>query len=210
MPPLPHRRTRMVPEARRDLILDVTAQLVTTEGVSAVSMERVGREAQISKALVYNYFPSRNLLLQALLMRENRAYQIQQIKAAETATDLETMVRATTRAYLDQVAAKGVLIERLMGEPAIAEAMGEIELIGRQQAIDYLLSRINADKALSAPLARMMVEVGLGITGAGGAYLDRTGCDIDLLEDMVVDMILASLRVTQERQHLWRKGPEST
>jgi AcrR family transcriptional regulator len=200
----------MAPEARRDLILDVTAQLVTTEGVSAVSMERVGREAQISKALVYNYFPSRNLLLQALLMRENRAYQIQQIKAAETATDLETMVRATTRAYLDQVAAKGVLIERLMGEPAIAEAMGEIELIGRQQAIDYLLSRINADKALSAPLARMMVEVGLGITGAGGAYLDRTGCDIDLLEDMVVDMILASLRVTQERQHLWRKGPEST
>ena len=31
----------MVPEARRDLILDVTAQLVTTEGVSAVSMERI-------------------------------------------------------------------------------------------------------------------------------------------------------------------------
>jgi hypothetical protein len=56
----------------------------------------------------------------------------------------------------------------------------------------------------------MMVEVGLGITGAGGAYLDRTGCDIDLLEDMVVDMILASLRVTQERQHLWRKGSQST
>jgi AcrR family transcriptional regulator len=188
----------------------VTAQLVTTEGVSAVSMERVGREAKISKALVYNYFPTRNLLLQALLMRENRAYQIQQIKAAETASDLETMVRATTRAYLDQVAAKGVLIERLMGEPAIAEAMGEIELIGRQQAIDYLLSRINANKALSEPLARMMVEVGLGITGAGGAYLDRTGCDIDLLEDMVVDMILASLRVTQERQHLWRKGSQST
>jgi AcrR family transcriptional regulator len=200
----------MAPEARRDLILDVTAQLVTTEGVSAVSMERVGREAKISKALVYNYFPTRNLLLQALLMRENRAYQIQQIKAAETASDLETMVRATTRAYLDQVAAKGVLIERLMGEPAIAEAMGELELIGRQQAIDYLLSRINANKALSEPLARMMVEVGLGITGAGGAYLDRTGCDIDLLEDMVVDMILASLRVTQERQHLWRKGSQST
>ena len=200
----------MAPEARRDLILDVTAQLVTTEGVSLVSMERVGREAKISKALVYNYFPTRNLLLQALLMRENRAYQIQQIKAAETASDLETMVRATTRAYLDQVAAKGVLIERLMGEPAIAEAMGEIELIGRQQTIDYLLNRINANKALSEPLARMMVEVGLGITGAGGAYLDRTGCDIDLLEDMVVDMILASLRVTQERQHLWRKGSQST
>ncbi len=200
----------MAPEARRDLILDVTAQLVTTEGVSAVSMERVGREAKISKALVYNYFPTRNLLLQALLMRENRAYQIQQIKAAETASDLETMVRATTRAYLDQVAAKGVLIERLMGEPAIAEAMGELELIGRQQTIDYLLNRINANKALSEPLARMMVEVGLGITGAGGAYLDRTGCDIDLLEDMVVDMILASLRVTQERQHLWRKGSQST
>lgn len=208
MPSQPYRRTRLAPEARRDLILDVTAQLVTTEGVSAVSMERVGREAGISKALVYNYFPSRNLLLQALLMRENRAYQIQQIKAAETATDLETMVRVTTRAYLDQVAAKGVLIERLMGEPAIAEAMSGIEQEGRRQSIDYLMSRINADKSLKEPLARMMVEVGLGITGAGGAYLDRTGCDIDLLEDMVVDMILASLRVTQERHRLWRQRSE--
>lgn len=210
MPSTPHRRTRMAPEARRELILDVTAQLVTLEGVSAVSMERVGKEAKVSKALVYNYFPSRNHLLQALLRRENRAYQLQQIQAAEAATDLETMVRATTRTYLHQVAAKGVLIERLMGEPAIAQSMSEIELQGREQTIDYLLSRINADKSLNPPLARMMVEVGLGITGAGGAYLDRTGCDIDLLEDMVCDMILASLRVTRERHHLWRQGSEST
>lgn len=146
----------------------------------------------------------------SIAKERDRAYQIHQIQAAETATDLETMVRVTTRAYLEQVAAKGVLIERLMGEPAIAEAMSEIELQGRQQAIDYLLSRINASKALSEPLARMMVEVGLGITGAGGAYLDRAGCDIDLLEEMVVDMILASLRVRQERHRLWRQGLEST
>ncbi len=200
----------MAPEARRNLILDVTAQLVTSEGVSAVSMERVGREAKVSKALVYNYFPSRHHLLQALLMRENRAYQVQQIKAAETATDLETMVRVTTRAYLDQISAKGVLIERLMAEPAIAKATSEIELEGRQQTIDYLLSRVNGDHSLSEPLARMMVEVCLGITGAAGAYLDRTGCSIDLLEDMVSDMILASLRITQERHRLWRQSSEST
>jgi AcrR family transcriptional regulator len=53
-------RRRLDPQVRRDLILDEAARIVAEEGVSTVSMERLGREAGISKALVYNYFPSRN------------------------------------------------------------------------------------------------------------------------------------------------------
>jgi AcrR family transcriptional regulator len=114
------RRTRFEPEVRRQQILDATAQLVTAEGLSAVSMERIGREAHVSKALVYNYFTSRNGLLAALLEREVRTYRHAQRTAAEAATDVASMVRVTTRAYLDHVAEKGVLIERLMSDPAVA------------------------------------------------------------------------------------------
>ena len=41
-------RRRLSPEARREMILDETAQLILDEGVSGVSMERLGREAGIS------------------------------------------------------------------------------------------------------------------------------------------------------------------
>ena len=63
-------RRRLSPEVRRELILDETARLVVQGGVSAVSMERLGRDAGISKALVYNYFPNRTDLLSELLKRE--------------------------------------------------------------------------------------------------------------------------------------------
>ena len=63
-------RTRLSPKARKNMILDCAAKLGGEEGVSAGTMERLGTEAAISKALVYNYFPSVKLLLQTLLTRE--------------------------------------------------------------------------------------------------------------------------------------------
>ncbi|MDJ0644191.1 MAG: helix-turn-helix domain-containing protein, partial [Erythrobacter sp.] len=61
------KRTRLTPEKRRDLILDKAAEIVAREGVANLSMDQVGREAGISKSLVYNYFPNLNELLTVLL-----------------------------------------------------------------------------------------------------------------------------------------------
>jgi TetR/AcrR family transcriptional regulator, fatty acid biosynthesis regulator len=198
------RRTRLAPEERSQLILDTAAQIVTNEGVSAVNMDRLGRDAGISKALVYNYFPNRNDLLRALLLREVRLYQEQQHVAAENARDVDALIRITTRTYLDHIAEKGVLIERLMNEPAIATGMGEMERQGRKRTIEYLAGRLNEGMSMPPNLARMMVELTLGLTGAGGAYLDRSGCDIDLLEDMLVTLIKANVSAVQSNYTTWR------
>jgi AcrR family transcriptional regulator len=191
--PPPRRRTRLDPEARRALILDAAAQIVTTEGVSAVSMERLGREAGVSKALVYNYFPNRTDLLNALLMREVRLYQAEQRAAAQSARDEATLIRVTTRAYLDHVLRKGVLIQRLMNEPAIAESMSEFDKAARRDTIAYLAGRLNRDHSMPDEAARMLIELNLGLTGGGGDYLDRTGCDIEMMERMIVVMITANI-----------------
>jgi TetR/AcrR family transcriptional regulator, fatty acid biosynthesis regulator len=198
------RRTRLAPEERAHLILDTAAQIVTNEGVSAVNMDRLGRDAGISKALVYNYYPNRNDLLRALLLREVRLYQEQQRSAAENETDIDALIRITTRTYLDHIAEKGVLIERLMNEPAIATGMGDMERQGRKQTIEYLAARLNEGLTMPPNLARMMVELTLGLTGAGGAYLDRSGCDIDLLEDMLVTMIKGNIAVVEAGYPKWR------
>jgi TetR/AcrR family transcriptional regulator, fatty acid biosynthesis regulator len=198
------RRTRLAPIERSELILDVAAQIVTTEGVSAVNMDRLGRDAGISKALVYNYYPNRTDLLRALLLREVRLYQIQQRTAAQATTDLDSLIRVTTRTYLDHIVDKGVLIERLMNEPAIAQGMGEMERESRKQTIEFLASRLQVGMSMPKSVALMMVELGLGLTGAGGAYLDRRGCDIDLLEDMLVTMIKANIVAVEESYPTWR------
>ena len=199
------RRTRLVPEARRQLILDAAAQIVTVEGLSAVNMDRLGREAGVSKALVYNYFPNRIALLRALLLREVQLYQDKQRTDAARAHDMDTFIRVTTRAYLDHIADKGVLIQRLMNEPAIAAVMEDRDRADRQRTVAFLASRIREGTTMPDGIVHMMIELGLGLTGAAGAYLDKTGCNIDLLEDMLVSMIQANIAAVEAHYRQWRQ-----
>jgi len=79
-------RKRFRPEVRRAMILDETAKLVASEGIAQLSMERIGRQAGVSKALIYNYFENTTELLKELLDRELKALRKLQFEAAERAS----------------------------------------------------------------------------------------------------------------------------
>jgi AcrR family transcriptional regulator len=192
-------RRRLDPHIRRDLILDEAARIVAEEGVSSVSMERLGREAGISKALVYNYFPSRSVLLSELLLREYRHFQAEARKAKADVSDFEALVRVTTRAYLNYVAERGVLIQRLMNEPAVASAIRSVDAEGRQLTVAFFGQEIAKLHRLDPLMAAMAADLLMGLTGAAGDYLSRTGADIQTVEDIVVDMIMAALERLSER-----------
>ena len=51
--------TRMQVDERREQLLDLGAQLFATHSYGELSMARIAREAGISKALLYHYFPSK-------------------------------------------------------------------------------------------------------------------------------------------------------
>ena len=61
---------RMSAEARREQLLDVTKAIVARHGFHAVSIERVAREAGISRPIVYGHFDDLPGLLDALVRRE--------------------------------------------------------------------------------------------------------------------------------------------
>jgi AcrR family transcriptional regulator len=62
-----------VPRAqRREQLLNVTLALVAEEGFDALSMEAVARRAGVNRVVVYRSFPNLQLLLVALLRREDR------------------------------------------------------------------------------------------------------------------------------------------
>jgi AcrR family transcriptional regulator len=186
-------RRRLDPLVRRDLILDVAARTVAEEGVSAVSMERLGRDAGISKALVYNYFPNRTTLLSELLVREYRMFQTEARRAKEGVDNFPMLVRVTTRAYLRHVAARGVLIQRLMNEPAVSSAIRSVDEEGRQLTVAFFASEIAKHYGLSLAQSAMAADLLMGLTGAAGDYLCRTGADLQEVENVVVEMIMAAL-----------------
>ncbi len=66
-------------------ILDIARQLVFSEGLQAVSMERVAQEAGVSKVTLYARFANRNELLSALVA--TRISPIHQALGAPPSTD---------------------------------------------------------------------------------------------------------------------------
>jgi AcrR family transcriptional regulator len=59
---------RMQNEERRALLLERATELFAEHGYDALSMAQIAREAQISKALLYHYFPSKSDLFAAALV----------------------------------------------------------------------------------------------------------------------------------------------
>jgi TetR/AcrR family transcriptional regulator, fatty acid biosynthesis regulator len=176
-------RRRLTPELRREMILDEAAQLILDEGVSGVSMERLGREAGISKGLVYAYFPSRNDLLSALLLREHRRFQ----------TKARDLLRVTTSAWLDHIVEHGSLIERLTNEPEIAKIIEDVDTHDRQFTARHFGLEIAHRYGLELDQSVILADLLMGLTGAAGNHVHRTGSDRDDIRDLVVNMIFATL-----------------
>lgn len=187
-------RTRLDPEARKAQILDVAARMIDDEGLTEVSMDRVARMAGVSKALVYAYFSNQTTLLQELLVRDMRRIQKEQYAAATSTTTFPDMVRRTTSIALAEIEERGLFTQKLLAEPAVAAAVGQLRAVEHTANVNYLARRISEAFGVSAHDARVIVEIGLGITTAAGNYIRRTGASRAEIEDMTVAMIIGATR----------------
>jgi AcrR family transcriptional regulator len=172
------RRQRLTPEVRADQILDAAARLIIEEGLTELSMERLGRAAGVSKALIYNYFPNRTDLLRALLEREMDVLRERQIEQIRQAEDFRDLVYRTTRTYVAQVKERGALVQRLWAEPAVSRTVAEKSQLERQQAMRYM--------------AKQAVDMQMALTEAAAQH--RSGeMDVDLTTDICVTLLLGGL-----------------
>ncbi len=199
----PRRNRRLDPEIRKELILDETARLISSEGVTSVSMERVAREAGVSKALVYVYFPNQTTLLQELLLREQKRLVNRQAKEVQKAVDFEDLIRRTTSTYLAHVEERGDLVQRLMSEPSVAVAMGELDRRDRQRGIEFLAKEIVDSYSIPRRTALLAAELSMGMTGTAGEMISQGRVDRKTVEDLnivlalgIVDTLKANYKTT--------------
>lgn len=199
------KRTRLAPEKRRDLILDKTAEIVARDGVAMLSMELIGREAGISKSLVYNYFANLNELLTTLLERELRRLRKAQALEVEKAETFEDLVRGVTHVYLKYIDERGLIIERLQSEPTISE-MHDPTDYGRDASVEYLAEISSRLFSLPMEIARAATDISFGIPAAAGAYLLKRRLPLKEIEDLTTTMIIGTFSAIKSDEML-RKTP---
>lgn len=190
----PRTRTRLEPEARQTQILNQAAKLIAAEGLASVSMERIAREAGVSKALVYNYFSSQANLLRALLKRDLERVQQEQMHAATSARSFPELVRNTTHTALVEIEGRGALVRRLLSEPSLADAVGAVRTHEHDTNARYLAKRIAKEFAISIADALPLTEIGLGLTIAAGDYLQKSRAPRTDVEEMTIAMIIAAVK----------------
>jgi AcrR family transcriptional regulator len=105
-PQLTPTQTRMTASARREQLLDVTAQMIAEAGFQAVSIQSVARRAGISRPIVYEHFGDLTGLLEALVEREvERALaQVAETELGDLSVgNPPELMLDSLRAYLDAV-----------------------------------------------------------------------------------------------------------
>lgn len=175
------------------MILDRTAVLIAREGISAVSMERVGREAGVSKALVYAYFKNQTTLLQALLLREQRRLGEQQSSAVGRASDFKGRIQNTTRTYLRYYEENGILLQRLLNEPTVAAAFEEQDRAERARVVNSLARQMAETYRVPLRVARVATELSMAMTGAAGEMISRGDINRDKVEEIILCLFDGSM-----------------
>lgn len=190
---------RLDPDLRKNIILDRTAMLIAREGVSAVSMERIGREAGVSKALVYAYFKNQTALLQALLLREQRRLADQQSSAVGRANDFRGRIANTTRTYLRYYEENGILLQRLLNEPSLAAAFEEQDRAERARVINSLARQMADTYSVPLRVAKVATELSMAMTGAAGEMISRGEISRNKVEEIVLCLFDGSMETLSAR-----------
>jgi AcrR family transcriptional regulator len=190
------KRERLSPDVRQERLLDAAAQIIETEGVAAITMERLGEVAGSSRTLAYSHFRSRGALLLALYERETAVYNELYRRRLETAATFEDRMRASISAYLDSICERGVLFVRLMSEPSIEADVEAIRQQGLRRSSNYWIE-LSASNGVPREAAEVVVTMQLAAAGAVGRMVARHPERRAELEDHYMTFALAVARAAR-------------
>jgi AcrR family transcriptional regulator len=130
------RQTRS--QERVNQILDVAEQLFISEGYNATTTNAIAAGAKVSIGSLYQFFPDKKAILQALMMRymELLHQQFTELNTAETATltlstFVDRMIDATDRFFIDHPGYHAIFmqVQGTMPELEAIETAADAQLI---------------------------------------------------------------------------------
>lgn len=186
-------RTRLSPAARQDQLLDTTRALITESGLHAFTMEGLAQAAGVSAPLVYNYFPTRQALLQTLLQREYQRFVEEFVAAVKDANTFEDIVRVSVATNFDHQA-PGQILPLLLSQPEIAAAIRDKRNQNRGQNARFLVRAAREHYQLDSRQAQLVISMSSGASIAAAELAEKTGLDREETIDLAVSYILAGVQ----------------
>jgi AcrR family transcriptional regulator len=142
--------TRLAVDERRRRLLELGAELFATHSYDELSMARIAREAGISKALLYHYFPSKQAYFAATL--EQAATELAALTEPDPELAPVEQLAGSLDAYLGWVERHADAYAKLIGSVgAVPEVRELVERI-RDATADRILAGIAPETEPSPPL----------------------------------------------------------
>jgi AcrR family transcriptional regulator len=134
----------------------VAVQMVLAQGGLPLSIAELSRNAKVSKALFYAYFPTQHDLFNALLREQVDLLEKAGLRDAARKRDFADAVKSSAAVYFDHVAEHGPLLHIVMRDPYMSgrlcpevttlrdKVFGTLARSGRNNL------RLNAKEAIAA------------------------------------------------------------
>ena len=171
--PVTTARTSYHHGALREALMDACLRLIETEGIGAVSLRRVAREAGVSPGAPYHHFPDRAALLAAVSVRGFELLA-QGMSAARTAADGPVAaLTGMAHAYIGFATTRPGYF-RLMFRPELSEPDRHPELVAAGDATLHILGEVIGEAVragLIAPGDADVIGVAFWSLGHGIASL---------------------------------------
>jgi AcrR family transcriptional regulator len=183
--------TRLEVEERRRRLLELGAELFARHAYEELSMARIAREAGISKALLYHYFPSKQAYFAATL--EQAAAELSAQIEPDPSLPPEQQLAASLDAYLDWVErhadAYAKLIRSVGAVPEVRELVERV----REATADRITAGL-VPGAEPAPALRTAVRGWLWfVDGAVLDWLDHRDLDRAALHGLLLGTLLGAV-----------------
>jgi AcrR family transcriptional regulator len=187
---------------RRATILDAAMEVFAERGYHVASLDEIARTADVSKALIYEHFPSKQALWASLLDTQVAEVFRRLAGAAATSEPGEVRLRAGVDAFLGFVERRGDAFRMLFRdavEPEVAEIVAGVQ---RQAAaaVAGLIATEPRTTPESPERDRQAIEmVGQQLTGAVQSLAIWWGDHPDVPREVLVDSVMNFAWVGLER-----------
>jgi AcrR family transcriptional regulator len=183
----------MTAEERRRAILHAALDVFARRGYHAASIDEIAQAAGISKALIYEHFPSKRELHVSLLESEVQELFSRLVESAATAEPGEIRLRHGLDAFLRWVEERGDAFRMLFRdavEPEVAEVVGRLQMQATT-AIAELIAREPLGPRTDDPererTIEMLAQLLSGAVQSLAIWWQRNG---DVSRERMVDVIM--------------------
>jgi AcrR family transcriptional regulator len=183
--------TRLGVEERRRRLLELGAELFARHGYEELSMARIAREAGISKALLYHYFPSKQAYFAATL--EQAAVELAEVTRPDPEKPPVEQLAGSLDAYLGWVerhmGAYDKLIRSFGAVPEVRELVERV----RDQTAERILAGLSPDKEPAPPLRAAVRGWLWFMDGVVLDWIEHRDIDRPQLHGLLLDTLLGAV-----------------